>query len=820
MNETKKQAMNTTTTTTTTTTTKHCDSKKENNHNNNVLYEKFESICFQNGDDDAIYYHDTNYTKNTDTNTNTNDIRKSIGFTELQQSIHCVGSELVHRHGLTCGSIVWIVSSLPSVGEVVALLTCTKLGMPFVPISSNSDSTTTSTTRWKQMMKDTKPSIAIVIVPPKPYNSDTHDDDDDNYMTTNNTNDDSYYEELLIVQTLINDVGLHRMILISSQDGMPTSPLTALMDLSLPTVATNHSSLLYIMYTSGSTSTNGRPKAVMQTCQGLWNRLQWQWNVFPFTDKKEIIIRRTALSFVDSMAEIYGTLLQGHSLYCCSSPTPTTALLELAQSIHATRMTLLPFQLQHLLQQCSSSNNNNSGWIWKCATMIIISGESCPSTLPTMFETIVGNSTSTLLVNLYGQTETSGDVTCSILVPRQINRIKQQSLSSCSNDISYYIWKQPPTTSTTLQQEEELQYYNYTKWMVPVGKAIMGHHFLILNKNRNKNKNYPMGRLYVSGPGVALGYKKYRSETNAKFIPYSQLLQQNKDVCCFSSTTHEDDIIYFDTGDLAFYDSIHTQQYYILGRASDGTTTDDKESIMISTKMGKVNGVMIHCLEMELLFENAFSYILQQTFLHNTTNNNNNTNTSNYHSMIHVAATILPPSSVHLTKTTTATSRTVLFLDLTTFSRNPKFQIEILRPPPKQKEDDHSSIICYAPGTIKLSYHNDGTTTPATMAKTMDELFVQTRRMLLYHPTYKCPSSLHPHVLFVLNRFPTNGAAGKIHHRSLHQIALSNIQTIKEEDERKDNDKTPSILSILRKGTLYNLFKSIIFFVLFFDETN
>ena len=93
-----------------------------------------------------------------------------------------------------------------------------------------------------------------------------------------------------------------------------------------------------------------------------------------------------------------------------------------------------------------------------------------------------------------------------------------------------------------------------------------------------------------------------------------------------------------------------------------------------------------------------------------------------------------------------------------------------------------------------------------TIIETMDELFVQTRRMLLHHPTYKCPSSLHPHVLFVLNQFPTNGAAGKIHHRSLHQIALSNIQTVMEEeeeddDETKNNYKTPSIQSILRKGT-------------------
>ena len=85
----------------------------------------------------------------------------------------------------------------------------------------------------------------------------------------------------------------------------------------------------------------------------------------------------------------------------------------------------------------------------------------------------------------------------------------------------------------------------------------------------------------------------------------------------------------------------------------------------------------------------------------------------------------------------------------------------------------------------------------------MDEILFQTRRMLLHRSTYKYPSSLYLHVLLVLNWFPINGVAGKIHHRSLHQIALSNLQLVMEDDGKKSNCETPSIQSILHKGSFF-----------------
>ena len=63
----------------------------------------------------------------------------------------------------------------------------------------------------------------------------------------------------------------------------------------------------------------------------------------------------------------------------------------------------------------------------------------------------------TLVDNLYGRKEIFGNGTFSILVPPQINTIKQQSFV-CLNVISYDTWKQAPMTSTIFLKEEEVQF--------------------------------------------------------------------------------------------------------------------------------------------------------------------------------------------------------------------------------------------------------------------------------------------------------------------------------------------------------------------------
>lgn len=46
----------------------------------------------------------------------------------------------------------------------------------------------------------------------------------------------------------------------------------------------------------------------------IMNRLEWQWETFPYSATESIGVFKTALTFVDSISEIWGPLLTGNFL--------------------------------------------------------------------------------------------------------------------------------------------------------------------------------------------------------------------------------------------------------------------------------------------------------------------------------------------------------------------------------------------------------------------------------------------------------------------------------------------------------------------------
>jgi len=74
---------------------------------------------------------------------------------------------------------------------------------------------------------------------------------------------------------------------------------------------TNGQPLALVLYTSGST---GVPKGVRLPHETVLNRLRWQWHEFPYSATEEVCAFKTALTFVDSVAELWGPLLQGRAV--------------------------------------------------------------------------------------------------------------------------------------------------------------------------------------------------------------------------------------------------------------------------------------------------------------------------------------------------------------------------------------------------------------------------------------------------------------------------------------------------------------------------
>lgn len=84
---------------------------------------------------------------------------------------------------------------------------------------------------------------------------------------------------------------------------------------SSPAASVKKENTLYaVLYTSGST---GRPKGARITHRATFNRIMWQWQTFPYR-QNDVCIFKTTLTFVDSISEIWGPLLQVISSVCAT----------------------------------------------------------------------------------------------------------------------------------------------------------------------------------------------------------------------------------------------------------------------------------------------------------------------------------------------------------------------------------------------------------------------------------------------------------------------------------------------------------------------
>jgi non-ribosomal peptide synthetase component F len=233
-----------------------------------------------------------------------------------------------------------------------------------------------------------------------------------------------------------------------------------------------------IMYTSGST---GRPKGVRLPYRALFNRLSWQWKMFPF-DVKDVCCLKTSISFVDSIAEIFGPLLQRIRLLVI----PKSLLLDVNQLIFVltfhcvTRIILVPSLLTVLLEYLSIQNKKMTN-----LRFIICSGETLsPNLIESFFDTFESNCQ---LLNLYGSTEVMADVTFEVFSSRDDLNIK------CIDG------------------------------RTSIGKPIDNMRVDILDPDDDG-----IGELLVSGDGVASGYHHGEMLTD-KFLPDPN----NKEKLCF-----------------------------------------------------------------------------------------------------------------------------------------------------------------------------------------------------------------------------------------------------------------------------------------------
>ena len=374
----------------------------------NSIVSHFDELCFQREDEDCIQViHPPPTDASADeTPAATSTTSSLIMYLEIQEYSKALASQLYYRYR---PQYVLIDCHGWPGAEIVAMLACMRLQIPFVPVSCHNQHAgrgrLAKIVQQLQKMQQPKEIISVAAV-----------------TCCENDQDP--------VLGVFQNANVHS-ILFLSPDGNPREALNVPSISALPpnlnsnNINKNDNDNLYILFTSGTSGNH--PKAVIGSHKATWKRLQWRPTSQQKHSSPERVALRTPLTFVDAIAERLGTLLEPESLLVALAPSSVKSMTMDIDTIIAqtkcTQITMLPSQLTQWLvlfegNNCNSDTDNVAQHRHH-VKRIIISGEPCSESLWKTFHSIFYDSTkqtySCELINLYGQTETTGDCCGAVL---------------------------------------------------------------------------------------------------------------------------------------------------------------------------------------------------------------------------------------------------------------------------------------------------------------------------------------------------------------------------------------------------------------------
>ncbi|MEP6596933.1 MAG: amino acid adenylation domain-containing protein, partial [Ginsengibacter sp.] len=267
----------------------------------------------------------------------------------------------------------------------------------------------------------------------------------------------------------------------------------------------NGESLVYIMYTSGTT---GVPKGVMVQHAAVEVFLNWVSEEFEI-NTNDRYIHSSSLGFDASIRQIFSTLLAGAIIYPIDRMElrDPQSLLNFLEENKITILNTVPTILHSVAEIAEYSVYSKISL--DALRLVLVGGEVIHPETIIKWRRIFGNRHQ--VVNMYGATETIVNaLTCKLDEPANKNN------------------------------------------PVPIGLPRKGSMVLLINDKGNLCNADEPGEIIVGGPGIAKGYFKNAVVTSQKFVHYNHAGYEG---------------VFYNTGDLAKRDQ--SGIYYFLGRNDD-----------------------------------------------------------------------------------------------------------------------------------------------------------------------------------------------------------------------------------------------------------
>jgi amino acid adenylation domain-containing protein len=243
-----------------------------------------------------------------------------------------------------------------------------------------------------------------------------------------------------------------------------------------PPNASAPSDLAYLIYTSGST---GRPKGVMVSHESLCHYVGAMRMPLSISER-DVYLHTATVSFSSSVRQLFVPLMCGASVVIATGADiqQPQLLFKLIQNHRVTIIDIVPSYWRNCIDSLLALDvEDRTRLLQNNVRLVLSASEPLFSDLPMKWRYELGHPAE--LINMFGQTETTGIVT---------------------------------TYPIPLHDDDRVR-------MVPIGRPIANTGIYILDDQRRPVPAGAAGEIYVSGPSVGLGYLNLPEATAESFVP-------------------------------------------------------------------------------------------------------------------------------------------------------------------------------------------------------------------------------------------------------------------------------------------------------------